>query len=100
MIPKLHSATVTKRLLEAMAIIIANRPDIKRKYRFANELGIDYRHLVKYQQGTHHPTVDILVTACITFNISPNWLLLGKGPMFSTTLSPSTHTPQPPASYL
>ncbi len=53
----------------------------KSRRAFAEELGAKESTLRNYEQGTTQPTAEFLEHICNKLRISPQWLLLGHGPM-------------------
>jgi len=50
---------------------------------FAKALGINPNTLRNYENGRVSPNHKILERICVEFSVSPTWLLLGIGPMYS-----------------
>jgi len=50
---------------------------------FAKILGINPNTLRNYENGRVSPNHKILERICVEFSVSPAWLLLGMGPMYS-----------------
>lgn len=48
---------------------------------FAKALGINPNTLRNYENGRALPNQEILERICVNFSVSPEWLLLGRGPM-------------------
>lgn len=74
--------TVADRFFEAFAALkVARRTNTQ---RFCREMGADKRNFYKKQKQTGDTTI---TTSWLTFivqryNVSPLWLLTGRGPMF------------------
>lgn len=76
--------SVTKRLLDAMNMIIASdfEPDIQTQADFADAIGVHPTAISSMMAGRRHVTVEQLVMLCTRFKVSGTYLLLGKGDMF------------------
>jgi transcriptional regulator with XRE-family HTH domain len=48
---------------------------------FAAKVGLPKRTLTNYRDGISRPPSDVLERICMEFNVRPEWLLLGRGPM-------------------
>ena len=85
MIEKKHSKLVAARFLKAMKQIIANGIEgVKNQTDFVEKVGEYKQSITKIASGTRYPTIDVLCNTCLLFKVSPGWLLLGQGEMFST----------------
>lgn len=51
------------------------------KRSFAHRIGIVESTLGNYEQGQSLPNVDVAARICTEFGVSPEWLLMGTGPM-------------------
>ena len=64
---------------------VANRlifiRNTKSRRSFAEEIGVKESTLRNYEQGITQPTADFLENVCKKLSISPQWLLLGSGPI-------------------
>jgi transcriptional regulator with XRE-family HTH domain len=56
------------------------RGDISQK-DFAQLVGVNINSLRHYEKGVRRPNVDIVVNICRHTGASPDWLILGEGPM-------------------
>lgn len=48
---------------------------------FAQRVGISRAALVNYRDGTREAPLSVLLEVCKAFDVRPEWLLLGRGPM-------------------
>ncbi|SMC28480.1 Helix-turn-helix, partial [Desulfacinum hydrothermale DSM 13146] len=48
---------------------------------FAAKIGLPKRTLTNYRDGISRPPSDVLERICRTFNVRPEWLLTGEGPI-------------------
>lgn len=76
--------SVTKRLLDAMNMIIASdfEPDINTQAEFAVAIGVHPTALSRMISGNGQATVEHLVALSTRFKVSGNYLLTGRGDMF------------------
>ncbi len=66
-----HKRGLVKRLLEV-------RGDRSQR-QFARDLGVSQQNISHYERGTT-PHPNFLITLALKENVSPDWLLLGRGP--------------------
>jgi putative phage repressor len=63
---------------------------------FANSLGINPNTLRSYENGRTSPNHEFLEQICVQFSVSPEWLLLGHGPIRpEDSETPQNELPQP-----
>lgn len=55
--------------------------DISQK-EFAKRCGVTASFISELEKGKTKPSFDLLIKFCGLFDVSPNWLILGKGKMF------------------
>ncbi|WP_300848141.1 helix-turn-helix transcriptional regulator, partial [uncultured Bilophila sp.] len=48
---------------------------------FASRLQTPLTTLGRYERGTNLPDLDFIINMCTIFDVSPAWLLFGKGSM-------------------
>lgn len=48
---------------------------------FADQIGVNVNTLRAYEKGRSLPSSDVLERICLIFDATPEWLLLGKGPI-------------------
>lgn len=80
-----HSQIIVKRFFEALQILKANKI-IRGKQTFTNRYGINRWNMNTLEK---EPERDIFQVAWLTYlvedyNVSPTWLLTGKGEFFIT----------------
>lgn len=52
---------------------------------FSEKTGIHKNTLGKYERGDMVPGGEIITQLCVDYNINPQWLILGNGPMYPPT---------------
>ena len=56
---------------------------------FAKKLKINPNTLRSYENGRSSPNQILLERICVQFSVSPEWILLGRGPMYSIEAKPN-----------
>lgn len=89
---------VHKRFFEAIDALIANKT-IRGFKTFTTMTNINYWNLFESRRdaSTHAIKVEWLNYMCNQFNVSAEWLILGKGEMFKTAME--AVTPDNPCKY-
>ncbi len=64
---------------------------------FAAKLGIHKNTLGRYERGESEPDFSVCVNICSIFGVSPNWLLLGAGPVRESDVREQAFQPEMPA---
>lgn len=83
---KYHSYQITRRFLAAMDKILCNRQNGKvTASSFGETVGMTASNIsrLRVSQGENAVTLEAIGRMCEEYNISPYWLLTGKGEMFS-----------------
>lgn len=83
---KYFSKQITWRFLEAMDSIIGNTTMGKvTAGEFGEKVGITGANLsrLRYSDGEHSVTLEAIGRICKEYNISSEWLIMGKGSMFA-----------------
>lgn len=83
MASKEHSHEVSKRFLQVMRRVVAERiGGITTQTAFAEKVGEFKQNITRIEAGTRYPTVEMLHMTCLVFGVDPAWLLMGTGEMF------------------
>lgn len=81
--PTKYRDKITARFLQAKNQIIALRiHGIRNDSQFAESIGEYQQNISKMEKGDRYPTLDAIGNLITIYNVSPNWLILGTGPMF------------------
>lgn len=67
-----HKRAIVKRLIQV-------RGDRSQR-QFARDIGVSQQNISHYERGTT-PHPNFLIMLALKENVSPDWLLLGRGPM-------------------
>lgn len=82
---KKQSQLVAARFIKAMKQVIANEiKGVTNRSEFAEKIGEYKQNISAIEGSTRYPTIDLLCSICIEFDVNPGWLLLEQGNMFST----------------
>lgn len=79
-------AAIGRRIKEVRKYLQIRQKDM------ALKLGITNAHLSEIEKGTASPSIELLYKITRTYNMSPEYLFLGKGNMFYNT--PGKKTPE------
>lgn len=74
-----HKQLIRKRVINAMKQVIATDKSITNRMLFAKAIGTTSAQISHWESGKSTPTVEDIAVLCNDFNISPNYIILGKG---------------------
>lgn len=83
-IQQTYKQDISERFAYAMRIIIAERKNgCKNASQFSEMIGEHAQNISKINNGQRSPTLEQVARICNTFNLSPAWLILGKGNIYN-----------------
>lgn len=76
------SNSARERAVKVMKHLMADSSDIRTRVAFAERIGVDPPRINNWETAKGLPTLENIIDICLEFNISPDYLLLGKGDMY------------------